>query len=168
MRGSLRWRSLGWCWVLVAASCATRSQPAADVAGRHRPRWLGVATKVAAAMSMCLESLERPRYVLHVAQERDFTDVTTVDGLSAIQHCVVRGSEVVDRLPSDTTLTDASYASLPLLALGPVPPITPSGVHVEEFIPGGVSLGWLYWPGESPAVHPSAKSAKGSAWKDKQ
>jgi hypothetical protein len=168
MSGAWTRRSFGWCWLLVTASCATSSQTAAhDVAVRHRPRWLGEASKVADAMAMCLESLERPRYVLHVAQERDFTSVTTVDGLSAIQHCIVRGSEVVDRLPSNTTLTDASYASLPLLSLGSVQPTTPSGVHVEEFLPDGVALGWLYWPGEGAVVVASAKPSKGSAGKRK-
>jgi hypothetical protein len=57
---------------------------------------------------------------------------------------------VVHREPAGLSPTELE--GLPVFSLGPVTPIAPIGVVLEEIFEDGHTVGWLWWPSDAKHV----------------
>lgn len=137
---------------MVAVGCAKSIQPAAAAAPtdeRYRPSWtLNVGVHLLGAAA-CLDGREEPRFVAHVEPlATGAVGFTTVDAYGAVQNCAYADGKVLRREQAAVRGTD--LVGLPLFSVGPVQPVLPVGVKLEEVLDGEDHIvGWLFWPAAS-------------------
>jgi hypothetical protein len=118
------------------------------VNARMRPDWTTHLALQVDAMRACIELRESPHYVAFVdSLPSGATGVTTIDAYGAVEHCAYLDGEVVRREPTDVSGADIAEAGGVLFSLGPVMPVVPVGMVLEEVIEDDAVVGWLYWPG---------------------
>jgi hypothetical protein len=144
--------------LLLVGACARGPIPVEEPTPlRLRPDWTSQLAMQDGALRACLELREAPRYVVFLdSLPSGATGVTTIDAYGAIEHCAFLDGEVVRREPTQLSGAEIADAGGVLFSLGPVMPVVPAGIVLEEVVDDGKVLGWLYWP-KAPETASEAK-----------